>query len=569
MDRRSKILAAVFGLAVVYAMGAKTVYPTYIKPLFTYGERIAEQQKKLDKLLAVKDKVEQARLDYKSFVQRTGSFDMATVENAIRQRLYTLIELHNLKDWTVSPGRKSTDRKTQVKSMLLTIQAQGPVQGVAGLLWDVAELPYLVRFGNVTISPSKSTLGNGRMTLHEQVSFRLPIEIKVLPQHHTAGRIDPATLTDPEAVTRHQHRDYSALWADRSFSEYVTPRPLKADAGKDQNLSKPGRTIAVRGSATGGVGEYTYLWSPSEGLDNPTRQATKVDSSKPGEFEYTLTVTDEAGTSSSDTVTVKIAEPRRIVKRPPPPKPKPRAPSGPARWPDRRFMQIVMSLGRTYRGERRDELMVYERKGKQTSYYAAGDEFDGGELVYVHQTGGLVRRKDDYFVYPIGAPLDKDLPLESADEFPELQRAAKLHQELIAQQTAAKGESAEPATDAAPASGQTTAPASASVPVVAPDSVTTTKPAQGAAGQTTPAQKKPAVTTSPAPPVGTRGKTVPVHPAPAKKAGKTATKPATKPATPRGKVSTPRAGTAGSHVGRLPGKPRPKRRPKQLGGGPR
>jgi hypothetical protein len=42
--------------------------------------------------------------------------------------------------------------------------------------------------------------------------------------------------------------------------------------------------------------------------------------------------------------------------------------------------------------------------------------------VFVHQTGGLVHRKNEFFVYPIGAQLDQGIPASSAAEYPELQR---------------------------------------------------------------------------------------------------------------------------------------------------
>ena len=75
--------------------------------------------------------------------------------------------------------------------------------------------------------------------------------------------------------------------------------------------------------------------------------------------------------------------------------------------------------------ERTDELMIYQKRLKEANYYEPGDEFDGGELVFVHQTGGLVRRSNEYFIYPIGAKLDQDLSVEEAVEYPELQRAAE------------------------------------------------------------------------------------------------------------------------------------------------
>ncbi len=546
MDRRSKILAWVFGAGLCYALIAKTVYPTYIEPLLSYGERIAERQAELDKLVAIDEMVNEARFTYKSYVQRTGSFDMAGVENAIRQRLSTLIELHNLKDWTVSPGRKSVDRKTHVKSMLLTIQAQGSVEGVAGLLRDVAELPHLVRFGNVSINPTKSALSKGRITLHENVNVRLPIEIKVLPQHRLVGRIEEASLGEPEPHIRHARRDYSALWSGRPFSDYIKPQPLLVDAGKDQILSKPGRTVAFRGSATGGIGEYTFQWSPSDGLQTPTKRVTRVDTSKPGEKVYTLTVTDETGASHSDTVTLTIAEPRKprpvVAERKPVPQ---KGPPEPNRWGDRRFMQVVMSLGQTYHGERRDELMVYERKNKQTAYYAAGDEFDGGELVYVHQTGGLVRRNDEYYVYPIGAPLDKELKLEQAEAFPELLRAADIHRRRLEAKSTVKDVVTVPATGEDASSG---APAKE------------TKEVKHVVVGSTPPTEATAGTPKPHVVPNRVEKQVPPHPAGTPKADTAATKPGL----PRGAVGTTPPANAESK-GRTP----PSRRPRAIGKRPR
>jgi len=437
MDRRTKILAIGFLAIIGYAAIAKLVYPKWIHPLMTYDKRIADRQSELDKLLEVAKEVDKGRFEYKGYVERLGSFDIVKVENALRQQLNTLIELHGLKDASVTPSRKNEDRKTKIWKMTLTVQAEGPLQGVAGLMKDVAELPQLIRFGSVTITPGQSTLKGGRPTLHEQVSIRLPIELWVLPPNRTVGPLDEATLAEAEPVIRHQQRDYALLWAGRPFSDYIEPQELVADAGEDQNLPKPGRSLALRGSVKGGIGEYTIQWSPSTGVQNPTNPITKVDTSQPGEFVYTLTVTDETGATSSDDVTITIAEDRtpvtqRIEPQRPPPDPRDK------RWQDGRYMQLVMMLGRTYNGQVANELMVFDRKAKQTSYFAPGDDFDGGKLIFVHQTGGLVHRKDGYYVYPIGVQLDQDLKLEDAEMFFELQAAAVRDRASVAQEDQAK-----------------------------------------------------------------------------------------------------------------------------------
>ncbi len=460
MDRRTKILAIGFLAIIGYTVVAKLAYPKWIRPLMTYGERVADRQEELDELLVVEKEVDAGRFEYKAYVERTGSFDIVKVENRIRQQLNTLIELHELKEANVTPSRKSEDRKTKIWKMTLTVQAEGALQGVAGLLRDVAELPHMIRFGTVAIKPGRSTLRGGRPTLHEQVSLRLPIELWVLPQHRSVGQIDATTLAEVEPVIRHQQRDYASLWTGRPFSEYLKPQKLSADAGDDQRLSRPGRSLVLRGKMKGGIGEYTVQWSPSDGLQNPTAMVTKLDTSAAGEFIYTLSVTDETGATSSDDVTITIDEPRKQVVRDKKPRENP-ADLGPKRWKDGRYMQFVMMLGRTHNGNSTNEMMVFDRKARQSSYFAPGDEFDGGKLVCVHQTGGLVHRKDGYYVYPIGAQLDQDLKLEDAAMYFELREAAERHRDGLAGEReakaapdAAKAESGADQAAAAPDAGE-------------------------------------------------------------------------------------------------------------------
>ena len=93
-------------------------------------------------------------------------------------------------------------------------------------------------------------------------------------------------------------------------------------------------------------------------------------------------------------------------------------------------MTIAMALLRTLGPERLDEFMVYNNKSKQTNYYKVGDEFDGGELVFVHQRGGVVRRNEDYYVYPVGASLDQPIEAKVADDYPKLRSAADKIREI-------------------------------------------------------------------------------------------------------------------------------------------
>lgn len=81
--------------------------------------------------------------------------------------------------------------------------------------------------------------------------------------------------------------------------------PLAANAGTDVNLVT-GNSVVLGAdpSATNGYGNYLYLWSPTTGLDDPTKAnpvASPVES-----MTYVLTVTDLKNCSAEDEVTVTV-----------------------------------------------------------------------------------------------------------------------------------------------------------------------------------------------------------------------------------------------------------------------
>lgn len=101
--------------------------------------------------------------------------------------------------------------------------------------------------------------------------------------------------------------DSKGCTATSSISVNVNSNPT-AEAGSDKTIASCSTVGAVLGgspAASGGVGPYSYLWSPGSGLTsttsaNPTVQgigSTTV---------YTLTVTDANGCTASDQVTVNV-----------------------------------------------------------------------------------------------------------------------------------------------------------------------------------------------------------------------------------------------------------------------
>jgi hypothetical protein len=430
MNKRTKILTSVFGAAILYVVAANAIYPGWIEPLVTLDRRLAVKDAELEELQLVEERIDTYRREYRDLVARIGSFDIDRVATEVRDRINQLIERHNLRADSVSPSRSRRDRRTEIESMTINVRALGTLESCVGFLRDLAELPQFIQIGNISVFPTSSGREVRGPTM---MNLRVPIELRVLPQHKMVGRIDTGELSQPERIVRHLDRDYSPIWDGTPFDDWVPPVPLRVAAGSDRSI-RPGERLVLNGSASGGDGEYTFQWSPSDGVSDPTSASTDLLLNEAGNYVYTLTVTDGKGETTSGSVRINVAEPvaakRPDNTRPPPPPPPPDS-----RWKERAQMQLVMTLGRSTPDGSIDELMVHNRRTRSNSYHAVGEEFDGGILVAVHQTGGLVRRKDDprvpkgeqgYFVYPIGMQLDQDIAVEQAEDFPSLQRAAMI-----------------------------------------------------------------------------------------------------------------------------------------------
>ncbi len=87
-----------------------------------------------------------------------------------------------------------------------------------------------------------------------------------------------------------------------------TTSPLTAYAGNDTFICAGNSvTIGLPTGATGGTPPYTYSWSPTTGLANPTAASTLATPLL--NTAYTLTVTDAAGNTTQDAVFINVIPP--------------------------------------------------------------------------------------------------------------------------------------------------------------------------------------------------------------------------------------------------------------------
>ncbi len=85
----------------------------------------------------------------------------------------------------------------------------------------------------------------------------------------------------------------------------LSAQSLTADAGPDQEVDT-GAPVQIGGSptASGGAPPYTYSWSPTEGLDDPT--AANPIATPNTNITYRVTVTDAEGVRAEDEVTLSV-----------------------------------------------------------------------------------------------------------------------------------------------------------------------------------------------------------------------------------------------------------------------
>jgi len=235
MDKRTRILSAVFLAVIVVVLVGKVVFPRWIDPLLRIDDRIAEKQASLDKLEETEARVADAKIAYRDLAARVGSTDINKVRNQVYSRLNDLIDSNHLENAKVTPTKRArTDKKTKLSRTSWTVSAQGTLESVVTFLKDVAELPYPCRINNPEIRP---TSRSAKSKTQDRMSLKAAIEVMVLPDH----RILPSRLRDevfeqPEEFKRHLDRDYAMIWESRPFFEYekpAPPRPVRKDPPKD------------------------------------------------------------------------------------------------------------------------------------------------------------------------------------------------------------------------------------------------------------------------------------------------------------------------------------------------
>ncbi|MFP4459091.1 MAG: gliding motility-associated C-terminal domain-containing protein [Candidatus Zixiibacteriota bacterium] len=172
----------------------------------------------------------------------------------------------------------------------------------------------------ITISPDITADAGRDTTICEGASFELggsptgeggtaPLTYSWSP----AASLDDPTSTNPTA-TPTSTTTYTVTVTDGIGCEEtdevtisIDP-PITADAGSNEMICD-GDSYTLGGSptASGGTAPYEYIWTPTDGLDDPT--SSNPTASPTSTTTYTVVITDIFGCEGTDDITVEVADP--------------------------------------------------------------------------------------------------------------------------------------------------------------------------------------------------------------------------------------------------------------------
>ncbi len=136
-----------------------------------------------------------------------------------------------------------------------------------------------------------------------------PLTYSWSPATGLSSTTNPNPEADPTTTTTYTVTVTDDAGCEQTDEVTITISPeMTADAGDPADICS-GESVTLGGSpvVTGGTGPYTYSWTPTAGLSDPT--SPNPEASPSGTETYSLTVTDAYGCVATDIVTITIGAP--------------------------------------------------------------------------------------------------------------------------------------------------------------------------------------------------------------------------------------------------------------------
>jgi len=374
MNTREKKLLIAVGVAIGVAICAKTVYPKWVAPMFDYDKDIARLKDECDDLEFELSRMEHARETYREYVYRTGGTDTDKVGDLFKPELNGLLKQCRLNDVSVGSKSDRTVGKGDLIALNYSVTGEGPLDNVVRFLKCFYEMPYIMRFKTVTLTPEKSTKKRrGRRGRRSQrrdvVKVSGHLEVLVLPAFF-GGVKDPLN-EHPSRLVKYRTEEFAWIAELDPFNRPEEEHPVVMD--------EPTGACCVNHECV--VTEVKAECDAMDGdwFENMTCPAFQCPEASPEPSGWT-------------------GDPER----------------------DRKRLQGCYAAI--------NAVQVHNGASNRTAWISVGEPFDGGDLIMVHPYGVLVRRKDGStekeYVYPQGEVLADAVALVEASNVPQLRAAA-------------------------------------------------------------------------------------------------------------------------------------------------
>jgi len=190
MSKREKTLAVVVGAVAVLMVGWKLVDKLVIEPAERLDTRTRAANSKLNNLGDLLSQKVHYVKQWDDLAARTLAVSDEAAVTRLDAEIKALLEKHKLQRVSVTPQGAGPLGRTKLRQVRFSVNAQGKLADVVGLLHGFYRLPYLVRIRDLTLSPVGKSKG-------EQLKVTARIETLVLPSTKIVPNLQVAP---PEAA---------------------------------------------------------------------------------------------------------------------------------------------------------------------------------------------------------------------------------------------------------------------------------------------------------------------------------------------------------------------------------
>lgn len=234
MNPRERTLLLIVGglLAVGAVYGAQSLYRSKSAAL---AEKMRYEQAELKKAQKALVDAKVREQEWRSIGRQTLSMDMTAAKGLFRNELVRVVTEAGMPVPPTDVVLSSSYRlgKNEVSVLVYNVKAEGTVEQIVRLLFELYRQPYLVRCKNVSIKPvlNKAPNPGAPAVPSGRLSLSMYVETPILPPDKKVPKVEVAELAPdkrkPEGRTfLATAEDYTSVIKRSLFEPYTPPTPV-------------------------------------------------------------------------------------------------------------------------------------------------------------------------------------------------------------------------------------------------------------------------------------------------------------------------------------------------------